>query len=371
MRVVHLHRIRGIGGSERHLLTLLPALRALGHEAIMLGLDDDDDDDDDDVAATGGESDIEPFYEALDRSGVPYRRVGCPRDLAPGLVRRLRRELAGLEPEIVHTHLVHADLYGALAAGKALVVSTKHNDDRFRAGPFRFVERRLARRAAAVIAITHALKRFYVERVGLREGQIEVVHYGLDEPPAPWGPALGLPIEPDVRLLLAVCRREPQKGIDVAIRSLALLPEDVVLCVLGEGSERESLERLAAESGVARRVLLPGRVGDVTALYERAAVVVHPVRWEGFGLALLEAMLCERAIVASAVSSIPEIVADGESGLLVPPDDPDALAAALSQLLADDERRRLMGTAGLARAREHFAVSRMAKRTAEIYSAFS
>ena len=97
------------------------------------------------------------------------------------------------------------------------------------------------------------------------------------------------------------------------------------LVVLGEGPERLELERLARQLGVP--VYLPGRVPDVAAWLRRAALLVHPARWEGFGLALLEAMLAGLPVVATRVSSIPEIVADGETGLLVPPDDPAALAA--------------------------------------------
>src|SRR5262249_20898494 len=94
--------------------------------------------------------------------------------------------------------------------------------------------------------------------------------------------------------------------------------------------------------------------------------VVHPARWEGFGLALLEAMRCAKPVVASRVSSIPEVVADGETGILVPPDDPDALAEAVSRLLADPER---YGNAGLERARREFSVARMATRTVALYEA--
>jgi hypothetical protein len=89
------------------------------------------------------------------------------------------------QADLVHTHLVHADVYGALGAPR--LVSTKHNDDPFRAGAFRYVERALARRAAKIIAITSALARFQVERVGLPAEKVEVVHYGLDDLPAPWG----------------------------------------------------------------------------------------------------------------------------------------------------------------------------------------
>lgn len=338
MNVLHVHRIGGIGGSERHLLTLLPALAERGVEVRFLGLDDPS-------------RAPDPFYEALT---VPYERLPAPRDVDPALAWRVARAARGAD--LVHTHLVHADVYGALGARR--LVSTKHNDDPFRAGAFRYIERALARRASRVIAITHALARFQIERVGLPADKIEVIHYGLDDVPQAWGQNPPDDIPPDVPVLLAVCRLEPQKGVDVAIRALAEIP-GAHLVVLGEGPQRAELERLGDE-----RVHLPGRVPDVAAWLRRADLLVHPARWEGFGLALLEAMLAALPVVATNVSSIPEIVADGETGLLVPPDDPAALSAAVSRILADPSG---YGERGLARARSEFSVAEMAERTLAVY----
>jgi len=350
MRVVHLHRIRGIGGSERHLLTLLPALAAAGIEPVFLGLDDP-------------EGVLEPFYGEL---GVEAVRLPCPRDVDPGLLRRVRRELTRLRPDVVHTHLVHADVYGALGVGRIPVVSTKHNDDPFRRGPFRFAERLLTRRAQRVIAITEALRRFCIDEVGLPPAKVEVVHYGLDELPGPWGESPPLQIPDDARILLCVARLAPQKGVDVAVRALARIraaEPRAVLVVLGEGPDRPRL----AGGGV----FLPGRVGDVAPWYRRAELLVHPARWEGFGLALLEAMLSAKPVVATRVSATPEIVAEGETGLLVPPDDPEALADAVLTLLGDPGRAGTMGEAGLARAKSEFSVARMTDRIAAVYTSLS
>jgi glycosyltransferase involved in cell wall biosynthesis len=148
----------------------------------------------------------------------------------------------------------------------------------------------------------------------------------------------------------------------MAVRALPLIRAEqpgAVLVVLGEGPERP---RLAGEG-----VYLPGRVGDVAAWYRRAELVVHPARWEGFGIALLEAMLAGKAVVASSVSSAPEIVVDGETGVLVPPDDASALATAVNGLLADPTRAASYGAAGLERARAEFSVARMVERTLEVY----
>jgi len=341
VKVAHIHRMRGIGGSERHLLALLPGLAALGVEPVFVGLDDP-------------AWDPEPFYAQL---SVPAVRLRMGHELDPRVVGRLRGALRGAD--VVHTHLVHADVYGALACGDRKLVSTKHNDDPFRAGPFRHVERALTRRAARVIAITEALKRFNVDRVGLPAEKIDVVHYGLDAPPQAWGENADLGLPDGARVLLAISRLVPQKGLDVAVRALRRVREEeprAVLVVLGEGPERA---RLAGDG-----VYLPGRVGDVSALLGRAELLVHPARWEGFGLALLEAMLAGKPVVASRVSSIPEIVADGVTGLLVPPDDPEALAAAILRVLRGPGR---LGEAGLARARSEFSVERMARRTLAVY----
>jgi len=345
MKVLHIQRIGGIGGSERHLLTLLPALAARGVDVRFLGLDDHS-------------RAPDPFYEALT---VPYARVPAPRDLDPRLAWQVRAQTRNAD--IVHTHLVHADVYGALGAGR--LVSTKHNDDPFRAGAFRFVERALARRAAKVIAITAALARFQVERVGLPASKVEVIHYGLDDVPAAWGSNPADPVLPTARVLLAVCRLEPQKGLDSAVRALPDIRTHhptAELVVLGEGPQRSELEQLATDLKVPVHLL--GRVPDVAAWLRRADVVVHPARWEGFGLALLEAMLASKPIVATNVSSIPEIVADGETGLLVPPDDAPALATAVTRLLDDPGT---YGEEGRRRAHSQFSVAGMTDRTLGVY----
>ena len=346
MRVVHVHRMRGIGGSERHLLTLLPALAERGIEPVFVGLDD-------------------PAWDAADFYGalrVPALRIAAPRDVDPLLLARLLRSLRA---DVVHTHLVHADAYGGVAARLrgAQLVSTKHNDDPFRTGAFRFVERGLARLADRIVTITDSLRRFTVEQVGIPAAKVETIHYGMDELPEPWGENTPDDVPAGARVLLAIARLTPQKGVDVAVRALAALPDDVALVVLGEGPERARLESLARELGVGRRLFLPGRVPDVTAWLRRAVVLVHPVRWEGFGLGVLEAMLAGLPVVATRVSSLPELVAEGETGLLVQPDDPAALALGIARALEQPQ----LGEAGRERAHREFSVDRMARKTLDLY----
>jgi glycosyltransferase involved in cell wall biosynthesis len=342
MRVVHVHKMRGIGGSERHLLTLLPALAERGLDVLFVGLDDP-------------AWDPSDFYAAL---AVPAVRLRADALVFPRLVRSLRAD-------VVHTHLVHADVLGGVAARlrAAKLVSTKHNDDPFRLGPFRHVERGMARLTDRIVTITDALREFTIERVGVPAAKVETIHYGLDDLPAAWGENPPDDVPDDARILLSTSRLVVQKGIDDAVRALAQLPEDTVLVVLGEGPQRRALEGLARELGVEERMFLLGRVPDVAAWLRRATVYVHPARWEGFGLGVLEAMHAALPVVATRVSSLPELVADGETGLLVPSGDPASLAHAIAEALTRPE----LGAAGLARARNDFSVDRMATRTVELY----
>jgi glycosyltransferase involved in cell wall biosynthesis len=340
--------MRGIGGSERHLLTLLPALAERGIDPVFVGLDDP-------------AWDASDFYDAL---RVPAVRIPAPRDIDPLLLARVVR---ASRADIVHTHLVHADIYGGVAARLrgAKLVSTKHNDDPFRAGAFRYVERALGRAAGRVITITESLRRFTIDKVGLPPEKVETIHYGMDELPAPWGENPADDVPGGARILLAVARLVDQKGIDVAIRALPLLPDDTVLVVLGEGPGRAVLTDLARELGVDHRVHLAGRVPDVAAWLRRATLLVHPARWEGFGLGVLEGMLAGLPVVASNVSSLPELVVDGETGVLVLPDDPSALALGIASALEQPQ----FGAAGRERAHREFSIARMAERTVALYRA--
>ena len=204
MRVVHVHRMRGIGGSERHLLTLLPALAERGVDVVFAGLDDP-------------AWDASDFYDAL---AVPAVRLPSRGDVDPALLARLVRTLRA---DVVHTHLVHADLYGGLAAKLrgARLVSTKHNDDPFRRGPFRHVERGLLRLTDRVVTITDALRRFTLEQTRIDPAKVETIHYGLDGLPEAWGENPPDAVPAGARVVVSTARLVEQKGVDDAIRALA------------------------------------------------------------------------------------------------------------------------------------------------------
>jgi len=359
VKVLHLHKLKGVSGSEGHLLALLPALRERGVDARFLGLD---------VPGT----DFARFYETLDRLRVPHRSVRCGFDASPRMARDVHRAIRAERPDLVHTHLVHADIYGGAAARLLGIpcVSTRHNDDRYLLGPFRYVDRAFARPARKLIAISDAVRAF-LTRAGHDPAKLVTIHYGLDElPAAPSDPTpaeAGVPA--DTPLALAVGRLIAQKDHATLLRAFALvhakLPQ-ARLAILGSGPLEAETRALAAELGLADAVLLPGRT-EIRDWLVRADVFVHSSRWEGFGIVLLEAMLAGLAVVATRVSAVPEVVVDGETGLLVEAGDPAGLAAHLEALLTDRERATTLGEAGRQRALTDFSVGRMAERTMALY----
>ena len=173
--------------------------------------------------------------------------------------------------------------------------------------------------------------------------------------------------------LLFVGRLTTQKGVDRLLRALAATRADLALTIVGDGPERERLRALASELRVADRVTWLGALAQpaLAAHYRRAAAVVVPSHEEGLGLVAVEAALCGAPVVAFDSGGLRDVVADGRTGVLVPPGDDGALARALGDLLDDAaaDRRATLGAAARARALDTFAPERVAARYAAIYRA--
>ena len=257
----------------------------------------------------------------------------------------------------------HAGLVGLLGH-RAALVSTKHNHDPFRTGrAFRLVERTWIARSQATIAISRSLADFIERWFG---GRPAVVRYGL----SPGPPPPPLPRGRHGRKLLAVGRLERQKGHDVLIDAVAQAiagGADLRLDICGEGTQRASLQARIERCGVGDRVRLLGQRDDAQRLMLEADVLVHPARWEGFGLVLLEAMRAGLPIIATRVGAIPEVVADASSGLLIESEDTAGLAAAMTRVADDKQLLVRLGAAGRERLCAVFGPERTARATSDVY----
>jgi glycosyltransferase involved in cell wall biosynthesis len=355
-RVLHVAKVAGISGSENHLLLLLPALAERGFEVRLVMLHE-------------GEPGAADFAERLETAGVPVERIGITTAAGPRAFARLLRIVRAQRPEILHTHLVHADFHGLVAGRLARVpvlVSTKHGFNPFRDGrAFAAADRAVGRLADVHIAISAGLARYLAEREGFSVDGFEIVHYGIAPGAAPSPP-------PGAPRLAVVGRLIPIKGHDTLLRALADVRRagpGVTLEVAGAGELEGELRATATRLGLDEAVSFLGHVTEVEDVFERAELVVVPSLGEGFGMVALEAMERGRAVIASAVGGLPEIVDDKRTGLVVPPSDAGALAAAIRALAGDPARAAAFGAAGRERALAEFSQDRCTDRTAELYRA--
>jgi glycosyltransferase involved in cell wall biosynthesis len=352
--VLHVGKVSGISGSEAHLLTLLPDLRARGWDVRFAHLHEN-------------EPGAAEFSRRLSDAGVPVEGIRLPRATAPFAFARLLRLVRRTRPAILHTHLVHADFYGLVAGAFARVpvrVSTKHGFNSFRERrAFAVADRRVARLAHLQIAISRGLARYLAETEGFDEAVFEIVHYGIAAGAEPAA-------YPGGSQLLCVGRLVPVKGIETLLRALAIAlreQPDLKLDIAGDGPLRTELESLAADLGLGDLVRFLGRVDGVGPAMEKAAGIVVPSLGEGFGMVALEAAERGRPVIASAVGGLPEIVDDGRTGALVPSGDAHALAAAIVALMHDPTRAAALGHAARERALTEFSLARCADRTDALY----
>ena len=173
----------------------------------------------------------------------------------------------------------------------------------------------------------------------------------------------------DRPILVTVGRLKAPKDYLTLVRSLALLrPGSADALIVGEGPDRSELEAEIRQLGIGERVHLLGERRDVPELLADADVFVLSSASEGMPVSVLEAMAAGLPVVGSRVGGVPELVVDGETGLLVEPGDPDELAAAIGRLLADRELRRRLGDAGRERAQRHFGLDSFRRAHVELYS---
>jgi glycosyltransferase involved in cell wall biosynthesis len=364
MRVLHVQKVAGVGGSERHLLSLLPGLREAGVEVRLF------------VAATGRARD---FVDRLRDLRIPHSVAPAGPDLNPLLISALWREMRAFRPDLVHTHLIHADLHGHAAARLAGVpgVSSVHSTHGFYGRePYRSAARIAARSARLTIAISDHVRR-YLDRLGVtRRGAVRTIHYGIDasewlatsEQRARAKSDLGLH---DDEIAVGVASRLiPHKGHDFLLEGYARAAREVPelrLLIAGDGPLRTELaDRAQGENG---KIRFLGFVDDIRSFIwgcDMLAFPSQPEFGEGFGLAALEAMAAGRPVIATAVSSLPEVVGQ-HGGALVDPADPSELARTLVKLGQDGALRAAMGERGHTRARTTFSREAMTKRTLAVY----
>jgi glycosyltransferase involved in cell wall biosynthesis len=358
VKSLHIDTAETWRGGQNQVLLTVTGLAELGHQAVL-------------VAHAGGE------LRRRAREGLRF--IGfSPRsefDVQAGW--QLARVLSDLQPEVVHAHDPMAVALTAMAlqmkpklARAPLVVASRRVDFHLKRHAF---SKWKYRHVNVFIAASSLIARV-LEQDGIAADRIEVVHDGvnvaaIDKQPRVdahaelWLPS-GAPLVGNVAALAA------HKGQRYLVGAAALVVREVPdarFLIVGEGELREAIERQIREFGLDRHVFATGFRHDALGLMKSFDIFAMSSLTEGLGSAVLEAMVCERPVVATWAGGIPEIVQDGETGLLVPPHDERALAEAILTLLRDPSLRSRLARAGRARAVNEFSVDRLVAGTAAVY----
>jgi glycosyltransferase involved in cell wall biosynthesis len=334
------------GGAERVAVLLARGLRERGHRvalATVYGRDRD-------FYALPADVDRIALGLGRDRSNLFQKLTGNFRR-----VLAVRRTICRTQPDAVVSFMNQTNIVALLAAVglRVPMIATEHMDPRRDglAGPWRWLRRRTYPRADRLVSVSRAVDSFFTWLPADRRSVI-ANPVSLEDVNGQTGRPLTLPWK---RCVVTMGRLAPEKGFDLLIRAFAeLAPRfpDWGLFILGEGPQRSALESMAREWEIADRVRLPGAVPQAFAALKQCDLFVFPSRHEGFGNALVEAMACGLPVVAADCWSVsPEIVHDGTDGLLVPPENPDALAVAMAGVMGDEDRRRQLGEAAAESAR--------------------
>lgn len=307
-----------------------------------------------------------PVADEIEACGCELVCLGLPPGRHPGAVAHLARRFARWQVNVVHTHNNVPLIYGGPAArlaGVPAVVQTRHGQALGTTSRHRLAFRIASLFADRVVCVSADGARLSAAD-GVSRRKLAVIPNGIDTSRFAYlGPAAGGPV-------VAVGRLVPAKGTDTLLRAVAVVTRqrpNFRLEIAGDGPIRPELEQLAADLGLGAAVRFLGNVRDVPALLARASAVALPSLSEGISLTLLEAMARGLPVVATRVGGTPEVVADGTTGLLVPPADPDRLAAALLDVWPVTERSCAMGRAGRERVERTFDVRRMVAEYDALY----
>lgn len=360
MKILHLISSGGMYGAEAVILDLSRGLQQNGHTSLL--------------GVFGRSNDEETEFRRRAR-GVELEThiVLCRKQLdisVPGQIRALVRRTGA---DVVHAHGYKADAYAffAMRGSKIPLVSTCHTwyDNDLALRVYGTLDRLVLRRFAAVIAVSREVKASLLG-AGVPADRVHLIRNGIsaDAFDRYLRPAASPAAAPVIGL---VGRLAPEKGVDLYLRAAALVREHLPqarFLVAGDGPDRGTLETLLEELRLKDYVQLLGRQENMPAFFASLHLLVSASRQEGLPIALLEGMASGLPVVATRVGEVPEVVQPDVTGVLVQPENPEALAAAILGMLNHPDRLAAMGSSAQKRVLEHFSAERMTADYAAIYA---
>ena len=355
MKILHVETGRHLYGGPQQVIYLVEALDERGHESIL-------------VCPPGSGVD-----QAARSVGIRVQNLFCAGDLDLPFAYRLTQYLKELQPDLVHCHSRRgADMLGGMAASFAdipAVVSRRVDNTEMR-----LVAALRYRPFRKVIAISETIARVLREH-GVADDRIEVIRSAVDtgqlSRPADCGKLREeLAVPADACVVAAAGQLIPRKGHRYLLQAVADLHRrypQLRLVIFGEGYLNNQLRAQSASLGLGDVVQFAGFRDDLDDFMGCIDIFAHPALAEGLGVATLKAAAAAVPVVGFAAGGLPEAVVDGETGVLVPPEDVDALSRALATLIGDADLRQRMGAAGQDRMQTEYSIATMADKHVNLY----
>ena len=364
IKVLHLVTSLEVGGAQHGMLLGLPRFDSERYEHIVCSIMD--------RMQMAGQ-----FRDA----GIEVRSLGLSRKTDIGVVLPLRSLLKELRPDVLHTYLLHGNILGRVV-GRLAGVPTIIGSERTIGQARRWgrLATRLTNPLSDAVEVNSEIGGKAIESdLGVPSEKIEIVRSGLDlsafssasrrdELRSEFG------VEDDKHLIVYMGRLRTVKGVEYGIRAFASAVEQapsIRMVLAGEGDQRNYLDSLVSELGLNGHVRFLGVRNDVPDLLAAADSVLMPSLTEGFPRTAIEAMAASKPVIATKVGGTPEAVVDGETGLLVPAEDSDALSSAIVRLVNDGEMQARMGSAGRKRAEQNYSVEQYVSRLDGLYRQYS
>ncbi len=311
-----------------------------------------------------------PFEHVIRDAGVKVIHMPNMGDFGFRLTIKLWRAFRKARPDIVHTHLFGADVWGKIAAFFArvpVIVSTEHNTWFDESSFKHFLKRWVAKISDRIIVISRAVAEYATTVEKVNPKKIVVIPNRIELSRFAQISRLSLVDAPHVKLL-SVGRLEEQKGFDVLLSALSAIRDlPWTLTIVGNGSLLSILEDRIRLLGLVNKVQLYGTTDEMPELYAQHDVFVLASRWEGLGLVIMEAMSTGMPVIATRVGGIPELIEHGRTGYLVSSEDSEALAQMVQFVIERRSDAQVVGQNARTHAHEHFAIEDMVRAYEQLY----
>jgi glycosyltransferase involved in cell wall biosynthesis len=315
------------------------------------------------------------LHENAIKEGIESYLIPCKGQIDRKAITSIRELVKRAAVDVVHAHGYKADLYAyfALRASGVPLVSTCHTwyDNDRKTFFYGVLDRLILRAYARVVAVSEDVRQRLLKS-GVKAKKISMIRNGIDLRPFDRASAV---VKDELawgayQVVGLVGRLSVEKGVDIflhaAARVLAHCP-DAKFIVAGDGPDRAELETLIDQLGIRGSVRLLGRRDDMSSLYASLDVMVSASRQEGLPIAILEGMASRLPLVATAVGEVPTVILDGRTGMLVPAEAPDLLAAAIIELLRDPAKRERLGSAARQLIQDEYSAARMTADYLRVY----